>query len=226
MRGSGRSGHGDPGLWTWDQWADDVAAFCLALDIAAPVLAGTSCGGRVAVTCAGRHPGLAGGLVLDSTLFGPGSLDDSLEVFGRRGGAAAREAAARYIGGDTSPEAARAWAAHAMPLYGSASDGGMAERAARVRLNREVQARFRRGECGPLEVTAGDLGTAGCPVLVLAGEDDPVSPAAAARRVTASARHPALQLHVFPGVGHGVFRQAPAPAFALLRDFLREARAS
>lgn len=91
-----------------------------------------------------------------------------------------------------------------------------------MRLNREVQARFRRGECGPLEVTADDIAQVGCPVLVLAGEDDPVSPAAAARRVTSSARYPALELHVFPDVGHGVFRQAPAQAFALLRAFLPE----
>ncbi|MGH3168108.1 MAG: alpha/beta fold hydrolase, partial [Trebonia sp.] len=65
MRGSGRSDHGDPGLWTWDQWADDVAAFCRELEIAAPVLVGTSGGGRVAVSCAMRHPELPGGVVLD-----------------------------------------------------------------------------------------------------------------------------------------------------------------
>ena len=33
QRGSGRSGHGDPSLWTWDQWADDVAVFCRVLGI-------------------------------------------------------------------------------------------------------------------------------------------------------------------------------------------------
>ena len=224
QRGSGRSDHGDPDMWTWDQWADDVAGFCQVLDIAAPVLVGTSGGGRVAVGCALRHPGLPGGLVLDSTLFGPGSLEDSLRVFERRGGAAAREAAARYIGGDTSPEAARAWAAHAMPLYGSASDGDMAARGARVRLNREVQAHFRRSGCGPLEVTADDLGKVSCPVLVLAGDDDPASPAAATRRVTSWVRHPAPELHVFANVGHGVFRQAPTQALALLRAFLPQSR--
>ena len=76
-----------------------------------------------------------------------------------------------------------------MPFYGSASDGDMAARGARVRLNREMLARFRRGECGPLEVTADDLGNVSCPVLVLAGEDDPVSPVASTRRITSSARH-------------------------------------
>jgi pimeloyl-ACP methyl ester carboxylesterase len=102
-------------------------------------------GGRVAVECAVRHPDLASGLVLDSTLFEPASLDDSLEIFQRRGGSAAREAAARFLGGDTSPEAVAAWVAHALPIYASASDGDMAARAARALVNREVQAHFRQG---------------------------------------------------------------------------------
>jgi pimeloyl-ACP methyl ester carboxylesterase len=223
QRGSGRSDRGDPGMWTWDQWADDVAGFCQVLGIEAPVLVGTSGGGRVAVACAVRHPGLVSGLVLDSTLFGPGSLEDSLEVFGRRGGPEAREAAARFIGGDTSREAGEAWMHYAIPVYGSASDGAMAARAARARPNREVFRHFRRGECGPLEVTAGDIGKITCPVLVLAGEDDPASPVASTRRALSSARNPAVTLHAFPDVGHGVFRQVPHQAFALLRDFLPEA---
>jgi len=226
QRGSGRSDRGDPDTWTWDQWADDVAGFCRVLGIQAPVLVGTSGGGRVAVACAVRHPDLIGGLVLDSTLFGPGFLDDSLEVFGRRGGPEAREAAARFIGGDTSPDAAAAWVRHALPLYGSTSDGDIAARAGRVRVNPEVLRRFRRGECGPLEVTADDIGKVACPVLILAGEDDPAAPVAAVRRAVSSTRHPAVGLHVFAGVGHGVFRQAPSQAFAVLRRFLPQTPAS
>jgi pimeloyl-ACP methyl ester carboxylesterase len=34
--------------------------------------------------CAARHPSLVGGLVLDSTLGAPMSLQDSLDVFERR----------------------------------------------------------------------------------------------------------------------------------------------
>ena len=221
QRGSGRSDHGDPGSWTWERWAQDVAGFCRALDIQSPVLVGTSSGGRVAVECAVRHPDLASGLVLDSTLFGPGSLEDSLGVFERRGGTAAREAAARFLGGDTSPEVTRAWAdARTAPVWECIRRRHGLCVPARARRNREVMARFRRGECGPLEVTADDLGTVRCPVLVLGGEDDPASPVTCARRVTSSAQHPALGFHVFADVGHGVFRQAPAQAFALLHAFL------
>jgi proline iminopeptidase len=219
QRGSGRSDRGDPSDWTWSRWADDIAGFCRALEVESPLLVGTSSGGRVAVECATRHPGLASGLVLDSTLF-ESSLDESLEIFGRRGGAAAREAAARLLGGDRSPEALAAWKAHAMPLYGSASDGDMAARAARSLVNRDVQARFGRGECGPLKVTAEDLDKVTCPILILAGEDDPMSPAAAAQRATLSVQQAAVEIEIFAGVGHGVFRQAPAEAFARLRAFI------
>jgi pimeloyl-ACP methyl ester carboxylesterase len=224
MRGSGRSDHGDPEMWTWDQWADDVMGLCHELEITAPVLVGTSGGGRVAVSCARRHPELPAGVVLDSTLFGPESLTDSLAVFERRGGPVARAAAARFLGGDASPEAAQEFRKHAIPLYASANDGDLPARAARARSNREVLKRFRRGECGPLEVTAAELGAVRCPVLVLAGEDDPASPAASARRVTAGSGHPDLSLRVFPEVGHGVFRQATEQAFAMLRSFLSQDR--
>src|SRR4051794_24032046 len=50
QRGSGRSGRGGPELWTWERWADDVVDFCDALEIAGPVLLGTSSGGWVALT--------------------------------------------------------------------------------------------------------------------------------------------------------------------------------
>ena len=223
QRGSGRSERGDPSGWTWSRWAEDVAGFCRALEIESPFLVGTSSGGRVAVECAARHPGLAGGLVLDSTLF-ESELDDSLQVFERRGGPAAREVAARFLCGDRSPDALAAWKTHAMPLYGSASDGDMAARAARAMVNRQVQAHFSRGECGPLKVTADDLDKVTCPVLVLAGEDDPMSPAAAARRIASSVQQAAVELQVFAGVGHGVFRQAPAEAFARLRAFVSPPR--
>lgn len=99
----------------------------------------------------------------------------------------------------------------------------MAARRARARLNDEVQARFRRGECGPFSITAAQLDAISCPVLLLAGEDDPVTPATSARRLAQSLTRTDLQIHVLAGVGHGTFRQAPAQAFAALRAFLRDA---
>lgn len=226
QRGSGRSDRSEPASWTWERWADDVAAFCTALDIRTPVLVGSSSGGRVAIECAARYPDLVAGLVLESTLGAPTSPDESLEVFERRGGPVAREAAARFLGGDTSPSAAKAWAEHGLPLYGSVSDGDMVARRARALINEDVQAHFRTGGCGPADVSA-DLATAvTCPTLILAGGDDPVSPPAGARRLAASLTNTSVQIEVLRGVGHGVFRQAPHQAFDLLRAFLRGALAT
>jgi proline iminopeptidase len=98
----------------------------------------------------------------------------------------------------------------------------MASRRARALINDEVQAHFRAGGCGPAEVTAALATAVTCPTLILAGEDDPVSPAAAAIRLAEVLTSTTTQVEVLAGVGHGVFRQAPQKAFDALRTFLRD----
>jgi len=214
QRGSGESDVGSPQTWTWPQWADDVVAFCAALDIEAPILVGVSSGGLVALTCAARYPDRVGGLVLDSPLGVPNSLEAVLEVFERRGGPAARNAARRYLTGDTSDEARAAWAEHCLPLYGSPSPKPR-------RVNEDVLTHFRTGGCGSADTTE-LLPQIICPTLVLAGEEDPLCPAGAARRLAAAITAP-VTLDVVPGIGHGVFRQAPERAFGAARRFLATA---
>jgi proline iminopeptidase len=219
QRGSGRSDRGSPEQWTWQRWADDVAGFCRAIGVGSPVLVGSSSGGMVAMLCAATHPGLVAGLVLDSALGVPTTLDESLEVFERRGGPLALEAARAYLGGDTGPAATKAWQEHGLPLYAGAGDGQMQVRRARALINDEVQAHFRAGGCGPTDLSQ-HFDAITCPTLILAGEDDPVSPAAAAKRLALALRLAPVTLEIFPNVGHGVLRQAPEAAFAALRSFL------
>ena len=153
------------------------------LGVEQPILVGTSSGGLIAMHCAARHPSLVGGLVLDSTLGVPTTLDETLEVFARKGGPVAREAARRYLGGDMTPAAALAWETHALPVYGH----DPAPRRERALMNDDVQTHFRTGGCGPADA--------------------------------------AVRTHVLPGIGHGVFRQAPEQSFALVRAFLGGQRA-
>ena len=220
QRGSGRSDTGSPAGWTWQQWADDVAAFCRTLDVTRPVLVGTSSGALVALHCAARHPDLVAGLILDSPLGVPTSLAETLEVFERRGGPPAREAARRYLSGDTSDQATTAWKTHALPLYGdSVAQADMEQRRARARLNEDVQTHFRSGACGPAEATD-HLPAITCPTLILAGENDPVVPAAATRRLAASFTNAAVTLEILPGIGHGTFRQSTQQTFTHVRRFI------
>jgi len=217
QRGSGRSDAGTPETWTWARWADDVAALCAALGVARPVLVGTSSGGLVAMHCAARHPSLVAALVLDSTLGVPTTLDETLAVFDRKGGPRAREAARRYLDGDMTPAAAAEWERYALPVYGHDAE----PRRERALINDDVQTHFRTGGCGAADA-AGIAGSIVCPTLILAGADDPVCPAAGAARLAGWLVHAAVDTHVLPGVGHGVFRQAPERSFGLLRAFLSE----
>jgi proline iminopeptidase len=59
-----------------------------------------------------------------------------------------------------------------------------------------------------------------CPVLVLAGEHDPVATVPAARRLTAALTATAPWLRVVPDAGRRLFREYPERARALLGDFL------
>ncbi|GAA0332096.1 alpha/beta hydrolase [Actinoallomurus spadix] len=61
-----------------------------------------------------------------------------------------------------------------------------------------------------------------CPTLILACADDPVATEPAARRLAEAITAAPVRLHVLPGTGHGVFREAPGEAFGLLRDFVTE----
>lgn len=52
----------------YDQMADDVAAFCAALDIAAPLVLGFSDGGQIVIELGLRHPALAKAMVMGGTI--------------------------------------------------------------------------------------------------------------------------------------------------------------
>jgi pimeloyl-ACP methyl ester carboxylesterase len=57
-----------------------------------------------------------------------------------------------------------------------------------------------------------------CPAMVLTGEHDPGATASAARRLAVAL--PGARLRVLPDAGHGIFRESPDRACALLREFL------
>ena len=59
-----------------------------------------------------------------------------------------------------------------------------------------------------------------CPVLVMAGEADPVTPIADAEEIAAAIAPAWCRFERFAGVGHGAWRDDPARAFAVLRDFI------
>lgn len=217
-RGNGRSTYGDPSTWRLDQWADDIVAFCAALGIERPVVLGYSFGGIVAQAYATRHPGHAGRLILYSTTP---KVDraETFAVFERLGGAEARAVAERHL---THPDAAsrEAYTRVCGPLYNrrGSKDPDAPERA--VRNNAVSDHWFGPGgESTRFDFRAG-LARVQCPTLVMAGEDDPITPISRSEAIAASLPAHLLRFERFANAGHGVHNDDPAAAFAVLRDFI------
>jgi len=218
QRGHGRSDRSGPLHWTIDQWTDDVAAFCRALEIDRPVLYGVSFGGFVAQNVAIRHPDLAAGIILDST--GP-HLDIELMIaaFEKRGGSqAARAAKEFWLGGQSDA----AWDVYMSACYAHYNltpqdpDAG-----ARSIINKDVLRHFfsPEGEGMRFDLTA-RLGAVRAPVLVLAGSEDPVTPPPLSKKIVQALPASCGRYELLEGAGHGVFRDRKDAAFTLITEFL------
>jgi pimeloyl-ACP methyl ester carboxylesterase len=99
----------------------------------------------------------------------------------------------------------------------SVMPGDAADRMRRIRWNPEVLEHFRQALADTFDPWSG-LDQVTCPTMILADEHDPVATASAARRDAAEL--PGAGLHVLPGAGHGIFREDPERACALLQEFL------
>lgn len=216
-RGNGRSDRSTPEKWTLDDWADDLAAFCEALAIKKPVVLGQSFGGMVAMAYAIRHPEQPGGLILSSTTAKT-RLDRVYDVFERLGGAEARAAAEAYWtqpGPETLPDYGRV----CFPLYSRTPQDPDANQ--RTQWNFDVMFAFGGDEDLKMDLLPGLAGVA-CPTLVLAGEDDPITPMGDAEDIAAALPASLVELQRFEGCGHGVFRDDPEAGFGAIRRFLLE----
>ena len=222
-RGNGRSDRDSVERWNLTQWADDVKAFCDALEIEKPIVYGASFGGMVAMAYATRHPAHPQALALVSTTAQATSHTAAkVDMFGQLGGQEARELAhRRFVLGDTSPEVLGAWLKVAVPLYTqSDAEPGTMER---IVLNREATAWFNRvgGEGRGFDMLA-DLSNIQCPTLVLGGLLDPMVPIECQRDIAGALPTGLLTYREFAGCGHGVMPDVPKLAMPILREFIRK----
>jgi len=215
-RGHGRSDRRPREEWTLDTFADDVVRLCAVLGIERPIVLGQSFGGFVAQRYLARHPGHPAKVILSSTSHHFG-LDRKLAMFQRLGGDAAQAAALAFWtapGDDT-------WAPYVercLPLYNTrpAADP---EARSRTLMRHEILYHWSRSEMPGLYLRPG-LADVCCPVLVMAGDEDPVTPVEDAREIAAAIPVPWGQLVVVPGAGHGVWRNPAEEEMAVVRGFV------
>ena len=221
-RANGRSDHGPRQGWNLDQWGDDVAAFCEALEITDPVVLGHSFGGFVAQSYLVRHPQHPAKVILSST-SPTCRFDRSIAVYERLGGAAVAEVAARTFA-EPSLESFLEFSMTCTPLYHRRREVSWPIRPDLMTL--EVLIDFWRdgaaegaGSLKTFDLRAGLL-RARCPVLVLGGEDDPACPIEDQEDIVAFLPPGLVRFERFADCGHGTYHDAPDETEAIIRDFL------
>ena len=185
--------------------ANDVVDAMDAAGMHRAVLGGVSMGGYVALALLRRHPERVKGLVLVDTRSGP---DDAAAVERRQG------VAARADGGDVAsgPDAIA-------PLVAAGSSDDI--RATLAAIADSVPAATiawaQRAMAGRPDSTA-VLAAASVPVLIVVGEEDAVTPPAAAHEMAAAARD--AELVELPGAGHLTPAEDPEGFAVVVLDWL------
>jgi proline iminopeptidase len=216
-RGQGRSG-GEPATWTLAQWGDDVKGLCDALGIEKPIVFGGSFGGFVAQAYATRHPKHPAKLILASTCARV-VYDDVFAAFERIGGKQARDTATAYWLNPTL-ESRLKYIETCLPYYNTrpATDPDGLKRAI---LRHDVGLAFNgpKNEQGHMDFRA-DLARVQCPVLVMAGDTDPIMPISLAETLVSCLPPHLVRFERFENCGHGVQRDDPERAFRIIREFI------
>lgn len=217
-RGNGRSSGGKES-WYLDRWADDIVDFCTALGIEKPIVFGQSFGGMVAMQYGARHPEHPASLILSSTM-GRFQMDETLAMMERLGGARAVELTRAYFSKPTS-ELLNEYAEVCLPLYNQNSNPEGAAMMKHAKRKEDVPLHFFENELKHMDLLAG-LSVIDCPVLVLGGAMDPITPTGCAREL-AAAIGPNARLEIFEHCGHGVHRDDPEGGDRAIREFLAAA---
>lgn len=203
-RGDGRSDRSSPERWNLETWASDLHGLLDALEIERPILLGTSTGALVALHYAAHHPERPARLVLISAVARYVHAR-SIAAFDRLGGAEAGEVAARYFA-DPNDSTFADYLRICLPLYSRV--GLDPDVVARMNWNPEATIHWDRNETSKVDLRR-VAGSVTCPVLLLAGEDDPSSTLAGAEELAAALPQDRLDYRRYAGAGHGVIRDRP-----------------
>ncbi|PZN98281.1 MAG: alpha/beta hydrolase [Hyphomicrobiales bacterium] len=218
-RGCGRSEDGPRESWTLAQWGDDLKGLCDALGIEKPIVYGVSFGGFVAQAYATRHPGHAGKLILVTTAARV-DFPTIYAAFERIGDERAGEVARAYWSAP-SPKTRAPYLDLCLPLYNARPQIGPDDWKQRVIMRNDTGVYFNgpSNEQGRMDFREA-LSRVDCPVLIMAGEDDPIMPIAFSETIAASLPRALVRFERFPRCGHAIIPDDPEAAFAAIRDFI------
>ena len=224
LRGHGRSDRSSAEFWNFRTWADDLRRLCDALGLSKPIILGSSFGGDVAVTYAALFPDHPGAVILTNTTGGHRDDQRVIEAFARLGGPEAGELTRRiYADLAGSAQYQSEFNRVCYPLYSATPGWAQESRTfqARIIKSPEVSA-----HCYTPDARSFDpwslIETVACPVLVLAGEDDPICPLPVVEEMVSQLPAETTRLIRLPGAAHTIFRDRPDLAFPVIREFISQ----
>jgi len=149
----------------------------------------------------------------------PVVLGTSFDAFEDLGGEKARQAAEAYWLAP-SPETRLRYRDVCVPLY-RARPSGNGSVLSRAIIRDAVAIHFNgpANEQGRMDFRQA-LAQVRCPVLVMAGDRDPITPIQFSEEIVRCLPEHLVRFERFPGCGHGVQADDPGRAFAVLRDFI------
>lgn len=220
QRGHGRSDRSTPEHWNLHTWAGDLRRLCDTLGLAKPVVLGSSFGGFVTLAYAGLFPDHPGGIILTNTTGGRVDHQRSIEAFRRLGGNQAAAIAERDFT-ELTEESAAEFDRVCYPLF--SSKPGYAEESRR-RLARSIQTLDVNLHYFRQEAPRFDPWTLvpaiTCPVLILAGEDDPICPLPVVEQLASQLPPATTRLVRLANARHNVFRDRPDLTYLAIEEFI------
>lgn len=169
------------------------------------------------------HPG---GIILANANGGRSDYRRSIEIFRRLGGDEAAAVAERDFA-ELSEETLAEFRRVCLPLYTSRPRSAEERRQLSARSIRttEVSLHFFRNEESRFSPWS-MLDKVSCPVLILAGEDDPMCPLPVVEELASQLPAATTRLVRLPNARHEIFRDRPDLAFPAIEDFMRRVKAA
>nr|WP_321440641.1 alpha/beta hydrolase [uncultured Hyphomonas sp.] len=219
QRGHGRSDRSTSEFWNLATWADDIVRLCDVLGIERPIVMGSSFGGIVAQEYAVRHPGHAAGLILHCTTphF---NLERIAAKFGQLGGAEAKALAEALWKDPGNPDLLGPYTEHCMPFYNVRKRDPSATAGWGMSTPDVLSHFYSFGQEGHQFDYRSRLGAVTYPVLLMAGEEDPICPIADSEDIAAALPSELTQFHRFAKCGHGINWDDPEGFIAAIHDFV------
>jgi proline iminopeptidase len=220
LRACGKTDDGDISKWSIDLCADDLYAFCKALKLENPLLAGVSTGGFVIMSCITKHPTLPGAIIFCNTEARK-SPEARKKALLRKGAYEAAAAAEAFDKDPTNNEKAQIFFEKCAPYFSTASFQWIPP----AKSNWDVWAKNSK-EWAAIDYRENLKRYVQCPVLYLAGVDDPNHPIDSSIETANAIPKKYLYFHAIPGAGAPVYLDQPEIFNTLVSDFIEHYKAA